>query len=42
MDLFVSYKDREVWQALRDDDNTLSQNADRTYWVFGTPLDDSE
>lgn len=40
MDLFVSYKDREVWQALRDEENTLSQNADQTYWVFGTPLDE--
>lgn len=40
MDLFVSYKDQEVWQARRDKENTLSQNADRTYWVFGTPLDE--
>jgi hypothetical protein len=42
MDLFVSFKDREVWQALRDVENTLSQNADRTYWVFGTRLEDGK
>jgi hypothetical protein len=40
MDLFVSFRDPEVWQALRDEENTLSQNADRTYWVFGTPLNE--
>jgi hypothetical protein len=40
MDLFVNYKDREVWQALGDRDNPISHNADRTYWVFGMPLEE--
>jgi hypothetical protein len=39
MNLFVNFKDREVWQAIRDEDNTLSQNADHTYWVFHQPYD---
>lgn len=38
MDLHVDYKDEEVWQALRDQENTLSHNADHTYWVFSSPL----
>jgi hypothetical protein len=42
MDLFVSFKDREVWQALRDQDNTLSHNADHTYWVFHQPFGRAE
>lgn len=40
MDLHVNFKDAEVWQALRDQENTLSHNADHTYWVFGRPFDD--
>jgi hypothetical protein len=40
MDLFVSYKEHEVWQAVRDRENTLNHNADHTYWVFGTPLEE--
>jgi hypothetical protein len=40
MDLFVNYQDRQVWQALRDANNTLSSNANRTYWVFHTPFDE--
>jgi len=39
MDLFVNFKDREVWQAIRDQDNTLSHNTDHTYWVFHQPFD---
>jgi hypothetical protein len=39
MNLFVSFKDREVWQAIRDEENTLSHNADHTYWVFGQRFD---
>ena len=39
MNLFVSYKDKQVWQALRDHENTMSHNADNTYWVFGKPFD---
>jgi hypothetical protein len=42
MDLFVSYKDREVWQARRDRENTLSHNADHTYWVLSTPLEEGK
>jgi hypothetical protein len=40
MDLFVNFKERQVWQALRDADNTLSHNADHTYWVFHTPFEE--
>ncbi len=39
MNLFVNYREREVWQAIRDQDNTLAHNADHTYWVFHRPLD---
>jgi hypothetical protein len=39
MDLHVSYKNHEVWQALRDQENTLAHNADHTYWVFHQPFD---
>jgi hypothetical protein len=39
MDLSVSYRDKEVWQALRDADNPVSHNADRTYWVVHQPFD---
>jgi hypothetical protein len=39
MNLFVNYKDREVWQALRDPENTISHNADHTYWMFHRPFD---
>jgi hypothetical protein len=39
MNLFVNFKDREVWQALRDQDNPISHNADHTYWVFHQPFD---
>lgn len=39
LDLFVNYKDKEVWRAIRDTDNTMSHNADHTYWVFGQPFD---
>jgi hypothetical protein len=39
MNLFVDFKDKEVWQAIRDQDNTLSHNADHTYWVFHQPFD---
>jgi len=39
MNLFVSYKDREVWKALRDGENPISHNADHTYWVFHQPFE---
>jgi hypothetical protein len=39
MDLFLSFRNKEVWQAIRDQDNTLSHNADHTYWVFHRPFD---
>lgn len=37
--LFVRYKDREIWKAIRDDANPLSHNAGRTYWLFNEPFD---
>jgi hypothetical protein len=40
MDLHANYKDDEIWQALRDKENTLSHSADHTYWVFSTPLEE--
>jgi hypothetical protein len=39
MDLFVSYREREVWQAIRDQENTIAYNADHTYWVYHRPFD---
>jgi len=39
MDLHVQYRGKEVWQALRDQENTMAHNADYTYWVFHQPLD---
>ena len=33
MDLFASYEDKQVWQALSDQDNTISHNANHTYWA---------
>lgn len=42
MDLFVQFKDKQVWQALRDKENTLTHNADHTYWVFHTPFEQVE
>jgi hypothetical protein len=39
MDLFVDYKGTEVWQALRDQDNPISHNAEHTYFVFHQPFD---
>lgn len=42
MDLYVDFKDRELWKALRDDDNPISRNADHTYWVFHQPFDHTE
>lgn len=41
MDLFVNYKNTEVWQALRDQDNPISHNAEHTYFVFHQPFDPS-
>ncbi|MEK6262940.1 MAG: hypothetical protein AABP62_30440 [Planctomycetota bacterium] len=39
MNLYLNYKDKEVWQALRDRENTISHNTDHTYWVFHRPFD---
>jgi len=41
MDLFVNYKDTEVWRALRDRDNPISHNAEHTYFVIHQPFDPS-
>lgn len=42
MDLHVNYREKEVWQALRDAENTIAYNADHTYWVFHRPFDESK
>lgn len=39
MDLTVNYRDEKIWEALRDAENPISHNADRTYWVFHQPFD---
>ena len=39
MNLFVTYKDREVWQAVRDEKDTIAHSADNTYWLFHEPFD---
>lgn len=39
MDLTVNYQDEKIWEALRDAENPISHNADRTYWVFHQPFD---
>lgn len=39
MNLFVSFRSKPLWQALRDVDNPISRNADHTYWVFHQPFD---
>lgn len=39
MDLHLSYQGKEVWQALRDDKNPISHNADQTYWLFHKQID---
>lgn len=39
MNLFVNYRKAEVWRAERDEKNTISHNADHTYWVFHQPFD---
>lgn len=39
MDLFVDYQEKQVWQALRDQENPIASNADHTYWVFHQPFD---
>lgn len=36
---FVSYKEKELWKAVRDAENPLSHNADNTYWLFHEPFD---
>lgn len=42
MDLHVQYKNKEIWQALRDPENTMAHNADHTYWVFHQPFDGTQ
>jgi hypothetical protein len=42
MNLFVSFQDKPIWQALRDAENPIAYNKDRTYWVFSEPLDRAE
>jgi hypothetical protein len=37
--LFVDYKQREVWQAVRGKEDTFAHSADRAYWLFHEPFD---
>lgn len=37
LNLFVSYREHEVWQAVRGGGDTLAHNADNTYWLFHSP-----
>lgn len=37
MNLYVNYKEREVWQAVRDKSDTIAHSADHTYWLFHEP-----
>ena len=37
--LYLNYQDKEVWQAVRNNDNPISHNADQTYWLFHKPVD---
>ncbi len=39
LNLYVRYKDRDIWEAIRDEQNPLSHNAARTYWLFSEPFD---
>ncbi len=42
MNLFVRFQDKELWRAIRDQENPISHNADHSYWVFHVPFDRSE
>ncbi|HQU46772.1 MAG TPA: hypothetical protein PK867_28470, partial [Pirellulales bacterium] len=33
-DLFMKYRDDEVWRSVRGGDDVLLHNADNTYWLF--------
>jgi hypothetical protein len=37
MNLYVNYKGREVWQAVRDKTDTIAHSADNAYWLFHEP-----
>ena len=39
LNLYVRYKERDIWEAVRNEQNPLPHNADRTYWLFNEPLD---
>ena len=38
LNLFVNYKEREVWQAVRGPNDTFAHNSDHTYWLFHEPF----
>jgi hypothetical protein len=38
LNLFVNYKERAVWQSVRDSRDTIARNADHTYWLFHEEL----
>lgn len=40
MSLYVNYKNREVWQAVRDKADTIAHSADNAYWLFHEPYID--
>jgi hypothetical protein len=37
--LYVTYKSKEIWKAIRDRENPISHNADNTYRLFSEPFD---
>ncbi|HVX14931.1 MAG TPA: hypothetical protein VHC22_27320 [Pirellulales bacterium] len=41
LDLFVNYREREVWRAVRGPDDTFRQNPTQTYRSFHVPVDES-
>jgi len=38
LNLFVSYQEHEVWQAVRGPQDTVAHNSDNTYWLFHEPF----
>jgi hypothetical protein len=41
-DLFMKYRDKEVWRSVRGGDDTVNHSADNTYWLFHEPVADAD